>query len=72
MINICSDIKSEKIADKVNRAKIFSVIADEITYVFKNRTDVSVTFYENLLSDYSTVFNVEFPMWKLKWLNDNF
>lgn len=31
LINIFSDMISEKITDKVNRAKIFSAMADEIT-----------------------------------------
>ncbi|XP_008187396.1 zinc finger MYM-type protein 1-like [Acyrthosiphon pisum] len=35
LINICSDIISEKIVEKVNRAKIFSVMADETTDVSK-------------------------------------
>lgn len=35
LINICRDIISEKIVDKINQAKIFSVMVDEITDVSK-------------------------------------
>lgn len=47
MINICSDILSEKIVDKVNHAKIFLVMAveSETTESLKKNRWIYVSVY---------------------------